>query len=160
MLIILEGPDGSGKSTLAKQFEDAGYTKIYQPRGTAFSFEKMLLLSNSTDVVFDRWGVTTWVYRLLDNEPLDRIDFSMREMHMVFNNSIIVYCTNKDAFENSIARGETNVTTKEKAIKLRQLYDFVIGTIRLYEMADVIEYDFAKNTFKELTEKINKLQRR
>lgn len=160
MLIILEGPDGSGKSTLAKQFEEAGYQKIYQPRGVAFSFKKMLSLSDATDVVFDRWGVTTWVYRLLDNEPLDRIDFTMSEMRRIFDNSIIVYCTNKDAFENSMARGETNVTTSKKALKLRQLYDFVIGTIKLYEMAEVIEYDFAKDTFKELTEKINKLQRR
>lgn len=157
MLIILEGPDGSGKSTLAKQFEEAGYQKIYQPRGVAFSFQKMRELSLSNDnIVFDRWGVTTWVYRLLDNEPLDRLDFTFDQIKAIFLNSVIVYCTNKDAFNNSIMRGETNVTTCEKATKLRQLYDFVIGTIKLYGMSNVIEYDFANSTFEELIEQINK----
>lgn len=157
MLVILEGPDGSGKSSLATQLKEAGLTLVRQPRGIAFTYRWMRLLAKSKRAtVFDRWGVTSWVYRLLDNEPLDEVDFTFSEMCTILKNSVIVYCTNKNAFENSIKRGETNIRTKQKAKELKRLYDFAINTIKLYKLSTVIEFDFSKDSVDELLQKLNK----
>lgn len=153
-MIILEGPDGSGKSTLAKQLEEQGYTIIKQGRGEAFKYSTLCRICVDNKMVFDRWGITSWVYRILNYEPLDECDFDFEELMQIFRHSTIVYCNNKHAFEFSIERGEDNVTTLERAAELQQLYNFAIATIKLYDLARVVEYDFENDSFEDLLKKL------
>ena len=151
MIVIIEGPDGSGKTTLCKQLQNAGYNIVAKPRGENLSFAEFMDLKLSSDVyVFDRALLTPWAYRILDNEKLDTDDYDIMEMIMLLKSSKIIYCNCENAYEYSIKRGEDNIDTIDKAMKLRQLYDFIISTVKLYKLGQIFEYDFEKSTLNDV----------
>lgn len=153
MLVILEGPDGSGKTTLSKQLKKKGYEVLCITRGNNITYDYMLRLALDRKIyVLDRAIVTPWVYRLLDKEPRDVDDFNWEQVFTLLTISKFVYCKTDIDYETSIARGEDNVTTKEKANRLKQLYEFVFDTIKLYNMSTVITYDWTND-------KLNKILR-
>lgn len=157
MLVILEGADGSGKTTLAEQLRNKGYTVFKFARGDNPSYTTMLKFALERDVyVIDRMFITTWVYRILDGQPLDNVDFKWEDMFTLLNISKIVYCKTEKQFERSMQRGEDNITSVEKANKLKSIYDFVFETIKLYGMSTVINYDWTKDNIRKVYKFIEK----
>ena len=153
MLVILEGADGSGKTTLSSKLKDKGYEVIRLSRGNNLSYSCMLKMALEKKVyVFDRMFLSTWVYRILDDEPLDKEDYEWNDMLTLLAISKIIYCKTENDFERSIERGEDNITTKDTAVKLQNIYNFVFDTIKLYNMSTVITYDWTKD-------KLNKVLR-
>lgn len=146
MLVILEGADGSGKTTLAEQLRNKGYTVFKFARGDNPSYKTMLKFALDKDVyVLDRMFVTSWVYRILDGQPLDKTDFRWDDMFTLLNISKFIYCKTEKQFERSMERGEDNITSVEKAVKLRSIYDFVFATIKLYNISTAITYDWTND---------------
>lgn len=147
MLVIVEGPDGSGKSTLCKQLADAGMTVVRRARHNNISYFKInCMIKSSIYYVMDRCILTTWAYRIAQGEDLDRDDFAMPEILHILWNAKIIYCCALDAYQQSINRGEDNITNFDLANRIRNTYSFVLDTIDLYRLSKYSVYNYDWHT--------------
>lgn len=160
MLIIVEGPDGSGKSTLCEQLKDNGYDILRRVKSDKnFAYFEFKELQNSNQVyVIDRAILTPWAYRLLDGGDLNPDDFRFLEAILLLNNSPIIYCNCPNSFEYSMRRGEDNITDKKVSKDLRTIYDFIIKTLKLYNVSTIFEYDFEKQSVEDVIKFIKEVQ--
>lgn len=157
MLVILEGADGSGKTMLAEQLRNKGYTVFKFARGDNPSYKTMLKFALDKEVyVLDRMFVTSWVYRILDGQSLDKADFRWDNMFTLLSISKFIYCKTNSQYFDSVARGEDNITSIEKADKLKSIYDFVFATIKLYNMSTVMNYDWKNDDIRKVYRFIEK----
>ena len=103
MIVIIDGPDGTGKTTLAKQLAKMGM--IYQYRARHYNFtddEMKQMLEDDKVYVLDRGFLTTWVYRVVLQEPLDECDFTFEQtmQYMKSEKLKIVYCIYPYGFQH------------------------------------------------------------
>ena len=148
MLVIVEGIDGSGKSTLCENLKQKGYKILRKERNDKqYGVTDMIRFQISPfKYVMDRALLTQWAYRLLDGKDLDKGDFDLIVTLRVLRESPVIYCNCPTAFKYSMERGETNICTLEQREKLSQIYNFIIGTLRLYDITNIYEYNFEKQT--------------
>ena len=160
MLIILEGADGSGKTTLANNLQKHGFEVLCRTKSDEnFTFAEIRQFQvSSTKYVIDRALLTTWAYRLLNNDTLNSDDFTLSELITLLYFSPVIYCNCNNSYDYAIARGEDNIRTKTKHDKLRAIYNFIFNTIRLYNITTVFEYDFEKNTVEDVIKFIKEVQ--
>ena len=146
MIAIIEGPDGTGKTTLAKKLAERGMVYHYRQRHNNYATDEMTqMLYDDKIHVLDRSFLTTWVYRLVQNEPLDKCDFSFEYMYayMTSRRLKIVYCNYPFGFRRAIERGEDNITSEKTWNKLKETYEYIVRTILLFNICPLISYDFA-----------------
>lgn len=143
MLIILEGADGSGKTTLMKQLLEKGYMckKLLRNEGSG---KVMQVYNEGTRkdrlLVIDRSFISDMVYRCNDNKPREDVDAG--DAIYILNNSKIVYCKTYSQYEDSMARGEDNITSKEDARQIAKTYDLFMTFFRKYTDVKIFEYDW------------------
>lgn len=162
--IYIEGPDGSGKTVLAGQlYNMLNEFVIRVPKNThnvICTFKYMAQdISNYKDceyIIFDRSYITELVYRLEDNKQIE-------QMHITnvaddLSDTIIIYCTNKNYYNNSVNRGEgeTNVNNK-RAKRIAKIYDIVMNLISKFVDTNVIYYDYENMTVEDLICKIQNI---
>ena len=152
MMVIVEGPDGSGKSTLCNELSKHGYTILRRViTDKNFTVLEVLNLALSNDkFVIDRALLTPWAYRLLDKKPLNDDDFTFSQIQFLLKYCTVIYCNTDKCFEYSMTRGEDNITSESKATELRKNYDFIINTLKLFNLCKVFEYDFTINTVEDV----------
>lgn len=148
MLIIIEGIDGSGKTTLCNQLKDSGCEVVRINRNEPnITLETANYYITSDKIyVMDRAILTPWAYRIFDNSRLDEDDFEFLDALKILKYSKVIYCNCKNAYTNSIRRGEDNIKTLNDSNKLRNIYDVIVGTLKLYNLSTVFEYDFETNS--------------
>lgn len=147
MLVILEGADGSGKTTLLKQLLEKGYTCkkfLYNKNNKDSKKVAQLYLEyirKDEITVVDRSFISDIVYRCNDDNPPR--DFSADKAIYILNAACkIVYCKTDTQYEDSIARGEDNITLKEKAEQISKSYDLFMTFFRKYTNVKIFEYDW------------------
>lgn len=143
MIVVIEGPDGTGKTTLAKQLAKQGMIYEYRARHYNFTDEEMKrMLEDDRTHVLDRSFLTTWVYRVVQQEPLDECDFTFEQtmQYMKSGRLKIVHCTYPYGFQKAMERGEDNITNQEVWNTLRKGYVFAINTIRIFNLCKVYDY--------------------
>lgn len=152
MLVIVEGIDGSGKTTLCNNLKTRSCEVIRKERGDKnLSLEEMYYyLVTDKIIVIDRAILTPWAYRIFDGGTLDKDDYCFSEALRILSNAKIVYCNNKNAYSWSMRRGETNIKSFDDSERLRNIYDVIIGTIKLYNLSTVFEYDFEKDSVEDV----------
>ena len=152
MLVIVEGIDGSGKTTLCDALQRNNCEIIRQERGDAklSTSDITYYLTTTKIIVMDRAILTPWAYRIFDNGKLDSVDFSFVESLNILANAKVIYCNNKNAYSWSMRRGETNIKSFDDSERLRNIYDVIIGTIKLYNLSTVFEYDFEKDSVEDV----------
>lgn len=152
MLVIVEGIDGSGKTTLCDALRRNNCEIIRQERGDAklSTSDITYYLTTTKIIVMDRAILTPWAYRIFDNGKLDNVDFSFVESLNILANAKVIYCNNKNAYSWSMRRGETNIKSFDDSERLRNIYDVIIGTIKLYNLSTVFEYDFEKDSVEDV----------
>lgn len=154
MLVIVEGIDGSGKTTLcnALQRSSSDYEVIRKERGDPKLSSSDIEYYTTTDkiIVMDRMVLTPWAYRIFDNGKLDSVDFNFTQSLNILASSLLIYCNNSNAYSWSMQRGETNIKSFDDSEKLRNIYNVIIGTIKLYNLSTVFEYDFEKNSVEDV----------
>lgn len=152
MLVIVEGIDGSGKTTLCNNLKTRGCEVIRKSRDDRnFSLAEMHSYAVTDKIiVLDRAILTPWAYRIFDGAKLDAGDYCFSEALAILLNAKVIYCNNSNAYHWSMQRGETNITNFDDSERLRNIYDVIIGTIKLYNLSTVFEYDFEKDSVEDV----------
>lgn len=144
MLVVLEGADGSGKTTLMQQLLEKGFTCKKTLRGE--NYERLMRLyndaiSDNNIIVIDRSFISDIVYRC--NDDLPREGLSANEAIQILNrNCRIVYCKTDSQYNDSILRGEDNITSYSKSEQISKTYDLFMTFIKKYTNAKVFEYNW------------------
>lgn len=149
MIVIIEGPDGTGKTTLAKQLTERGMIYHYRQRYNNYTTDEMTQMMYDDKIhILDRSFLTTWVYRVTQNEPLDECDFSFEQTidYMKSGKLKIVYCNYPYGFDAAIERGEDIITSYDIWNKLKRGYDFVANTIELFNLCPIYWYLWTMDT--------------
>lgn len=149
MIVIIEGPDGTGKTTLSKELEKNGMVYHYLSRGSNYTTEEMSKMMYDEKVhILDRGFFTPWVYRLTEQRPLDKTDFSFEIMYayMTCKRLKVIYCTYPYGFQAAKARGEDLVTDSNTWERIKSTYDFIMNTISLYNICPIYRYCWSTDT--------------
>lgn len=144
MLVILEGADGSGKTTLMQQLLEKGFTckKVLRHEND----ERIMRLyndsiSDNNIIVIDRSFISDIVYRC--NDDLARESLDACEAIQVLNSGCkIVYCKTDSQYDDSIRRGEKEITSYSKSEQISKTYDLFMTFIKKYTNTKVFEYDW------------------
>lgn len=158
MIIILEGGDGSGKTTLAKQLVDAGadYIKLNRNIENMYKEYSNMLIEYTNDfVVLDRSFITDLVYRLNDDKQPDNMNLQQMLYVIQSRNVIIIHCETDTSFEDSMKRGEDNITNKQDADAIKILYRVIIKMFEKYTNVPVFKYNWQKQKPIEVIKFIN-----
>lgn len=144
MLVILEGADGSGKTTLMQQLLERGFTCKKTLRGE--NYERLMTLYNETMsdnslIIIDRSFISDIVYRCNDDLPREGLDAN--EAIQILNGDCkIVYCKTDSQYDDSIRRGEDNITSYSKSEQISKTYDLFMTFFEKYTNAKVFEYNW------------------
>ena len=156
MLILLEGVDGSGKTTLCNQLKERGL--IVEPpvdRLEQFPYSKWFELSQKRDVtIVDRSFITELVYRTIDGKPKGKM--TLKEMCAVLQFCKIVLCETDSAFEDSMVRGEDNITNKETSKQIQQVYQIITTMLSKFNSVKSFTYDWKHQTVDDVLKFIYK----
>lgn len=149
MLILLEGADGSGKTTLCKQLKEFGFN-VADPvdRADTNLYEQWLKLINKGDAIIDRSFITELVYRTVDGKETG--DLNLEQMCYLLKYCKVILCETDSAFEDSIKRGEDNITDKETATKIKDAYKLILTMLSKFTKAEVFTYNWKKQKFNEV----------
>lgn len=147
MLVILEGADGSGKTTLYNKLIDYGYLpgvimKDNKPNSNAYLD---CAWSNSVYVI-DRSFITDLVYRLNDELPRDNISLFQAADLLNTDNIVIIHCETDTMYEDSMERGEDNITNKDDAQSIKLYYKLIMKLIKKFTPTPVFQYNWKENT--------------
>lgn len=156
MLVILEGVDGSGKTTLCNQLKEKGL--IVEPpvgRLEHFPYSKWLALMAKRDItVVDRSFITELVYRTVDGKFPGTMNLA--EMCGILEDSKIILCETDTAFEDSMVRGEDNITNKETSKQIQQVYQIITTMLSKFTEAKMFTYDWKHQTVDDVLKFIYK----
>lgn len=165
MLIFIEGADGTGKSTLCQKLcDNYGIPTIRMPRFVQqrVLFEVNLdldacylydtLKKENLLIALDRSFLSDWVYRVNDGNL--NITFNLSTMCELLKDGLIIHCDTDNAYEDSMKRGEDNITTKEESDRIRQLYNDTFTMLHIFHDVPIIKYNWYKDNIKDLISKI------
>ena len=144
MLILIDGSDGSGKSTLLERLSEIGFKTMTAPIPNRNMYRKWnILLYQSIyqgeDYVFDRSFISEIIYRIIDKRDSY---VSLSQACELLKFSKIILCETPTQFEDSIARGETNITTTENAEIIRYKYRSFVNMVSKLEKVPYIVYNW------------------
>lgn len=157
MIVFVEGADGSGKSTLVSQLK-YHYPTLTITRESQSKYKSIWsgfnYASSGKVFVADRCFISDYVYRLHD---LAKGDYNMMEMLRLLKGNAVIYCKTDTQFEDSLLRGEDNITNKDDAEDIRNLYD-VMMRILLKEGIPVMCYDWKTQSLSSALSFIKELE--
>lgn len=150
MLILLEGVDGSGKTTLCNQLKEKGFVcEAPIDRLERFSYAKWMELAKRRDVtIVDRSFITELVYRTMDGK--ERGTMSLKKMCNVLPFCKIVLCETDTAFEDSILRGEDNITSKRISKQIQNVYQIITAMLSKFTSVKTFTYDWKHQTVNDV----------
>lgn len=158
MLIIVEGGDGSGKSTLVQKLKTFNF-KIEKPaalnnRHQFEYYERLALQSiyNEENVILDRSFISELVYRVYDKK---KPKLKLSEMFALLKYCKIILCETGTQFQDSLKRGEDNITNEEDSIQIKMLYRHYISLMEQFENVPVLRYNWQKDKMIKVISFIN-----
>ena len=141
MIILIEGVDGSGKSTLCKQLTLEGYILTDVPQGVHQSEEYRGKAVSDNIYICDRSFISDLVYRLEDGKPRRGMD--IYSMVKVLSEGVkVIFCHTDTSYEDSMARGEDNITDKSRNLAINHLYNIVYRLLKIFANVPVIDYNW------------------
>ena len=155
MLILVEGADGSGKTTLVESLRKRGF-KVVKPVERCLSDQEIrwtYLCLNSvhggmTNHIVDRGFISELVYRTFDGRPPT---ISLTSICVLLKQCKIIYCKTESQYEDSIQRGEDNITRKEDAEQISKLYDLFITLFEQFEKVPVFRYNWRRSNLNDVS---------
>lgn len=156
MLIYVEGVDGSGKTTLCKQLEELGFRTVRIERSDEWRDTDWYTLDADRScayIICDRSFISDLVYRTCDGDALQITD-PVSYAHLLKGNRVI-YCKTPTSYKDAMERGEDNITTPEKANKIKRTYETLLDMFKLFGV-EVLEYNWKKDNLAKVTKFILK----
>lgn len=156
MLIIIEGVDGSGKSILAKKLEKQTGYKLLPVIPIKHNHEvvwEFYINDNENIYITDRSFITDVVYRSFDDKGRN-FDPTNITKWLMSGKITIVHCETETSYEDSMIRGEDNITDREHHEKIKQMYHYYLKHVEEYLNSTVIKYDWRKDKLKGLIQKL------
>ena len=153
MIVIVEGVDGSGKSTLCKKLVDLGYDQSIITGGpTEYKRYKNLADNYKRSVVImDRSFITDMVYRSLDLN--ERRGMDLYEMVNILKTDVkIIHCKSETSYEDSMLRGEDNITSRQRSDIIKNTYDIIISMLKVFTKVEVMNYNWRTNNIGKVIE--------
>lgn len=150
MLVILEGVDGSGKTTLCNQLKEKGFTvELPIDRLEQFPYSKWFQLSQKRDItIVDRSFITELVYRTIDGKPVGKM--TLKEMCDVLRFCKVILCETDSAFEDSMLRGEDNITNEKISKQIQRTYQIITTMLSKFTSVKTFTYDWKHQTVDEV----------
>lgn len=150
MILLIEGVDGSGKTTLVKRLNiEYGIKMCTIPRNSADAYVSWKDYGERKNwYVADRSFITDLVYRLSDNEDKDYLN--LLEMCDLLKHCRIVLCDTDSSFDDSMKRGEDNITTRERSNIIREDYKKVVKMLNIFQYVKYIVYDWKKDNINDV----------
>lgn len=158
MLILVEGVDGSGKSYLVNQLYEKGFAVQKVQWHQDFNFAKAAeqCWCGDINLVEDRSPITDIVYRIFDGRKPDREESIKDILEWIFHHGAkIIYCKTWSAYEDSVHRGEDNITLLQDHIEICKIYDTVMAIIKRDFPYAVFEYDHHRQNINDVLRFIN-----
>ena len=143
MIILVEGADGSGKTTLCEQLcKYTNFERLDVEQDNQQDIQYLLAKFSNTYYVCDRSFISDLVYRLHDGKP--RRGMGLREMSYICSETgvIIVHCKSGTEYEDSMSRGEDNITIKTDSDDIVAIYDKIISMFNIFSSVPVIKYNW------------------
>lgn len=161
MIILIEGADGSGKSTLLNRLSEIGFKTMTAPIPNRNMYKKWnKLVYNSIyygeNYIFDRSFISEIIYRVIDGR---NSYISLGQVCELLKFSKIILCETATQFEDSIARGETNITTIENAELIRHKYRDFVKMVNKLEKVPYIVYNWKVDSISKAIHFINNKRR-
>lgn len=146
MLVILEGVDGSGKTTLCNQLKEKGIPIVTSVgRFSKFPYCEWIKLVYENDVsVVDRSFITELVYRTNDGKDVGTM--TLEDMCKILPFCKIVLCETDSAFEDSMLRGEDNITNEKTSKQIQRTYQIITTMLSKFTSVKTFTYDWKHQT--------------
>lgn len=151
MIIILEGVDGSGKTTLCKQLKDIGYTPIQIESGENefLQWQKEKLRFKDSVAICDRSFITDLAYRIYDCESRRGMD--LMSMCKILENDVkIVFLESNTEYEDSMSRGEDNVTTEHQSRCIKRNYRIIADVLNIFTNVKTMFYNWRNDSISDV----------
>lgn len=156
MLVILEGVDGSGKTTLCNQLKEKCFiveSPVY--RLEQFPYIRWFELSQKREItIVDRSFITELVYRTIDGKPTGKMTLS--EMCDILQFCKIVLCETDSSFEDSMLRGEDNITDEKTSKQIQTAYRIIVTMLNKFASVKTFTYNWKHQTVDDVIKFIYK----
>ena len=144
MIVLIEGVDGSGKTTLSKQLEDLGYKIINIEQNDEQFTSYMSYAKDDKVYICDRSFLSDLVYRLEDGKH--RQGMNMSSMISILEaGAKVIFCHSDTAYIDSMIRGESNITTRDRSSKINNIYNLLHRLLKLFVNVSVTDYCWKKD---------------
>lgn len=156
MLILLEGVDGAGKTTLCNQLREKGIPVVTAvDRLSKFPYYEWLKLVYENEVsVVDRSFITELVYRIVDGKNVGTM--KLDDMCKILSFCKIVLCETDSAFEDSMLRGEDNITSEKISKQIQLTYQIITTMLSKFASVKTFTYDWKHQTVDDVLKFIYK----
>ena len=146
MLVILEGVDGSGKTTLCNQLKEKGIPTVTAvDRFSKFPYYEWLkLVYENTISVVDRSFITELVYRTVDGKNSGTM--KLEDMCKILSSCKVILCETDTAFEDSMSRGEDNITDEKTSKQIQLTYRIITTMLSKFTSVKTFTYDWKHQT--------------
>lgn len=150
MIVLIEGVDGSGKTVLCNTLKNEGYEQISVKEDESEAYE-YFKLSRNTDRIYisDRSFLSDLVYRIYDGKPRRGMNlYSI--LHCMANGIKVVFCHTDSSYEDSIKRGEDNITSRNANSAINVIYHMLYRTLKIFTDIPVIDYNWKTDNVSDI----------
>ena len=151
MIVIIEGADGSGKTTLVNQLKDRGFyvTQIESSRQNTEFWQWADLRRRDDVVITDRSFLTDLAYRIHDGQ--ERKGMNLNDMSFILDENIkVVFCETGTEFDDAMARGEDNITSRAASKDICSIYRMLREMIRIFTSTKTFVYNWHSMTVSDV----------
>ena len=154
MLLLIEGNEGVGKTTLINQLaERIHFVTVKYPKEVKKTFQMLYnFIKDEILYVLDRGFISDLVYRSLDHKRGQTTLYQIGQLCSSPSGIKIIFCNNKNAFENAMKRGETNITVEPLHKIIDNRFFFVEEMIKNFTDIETFDYNYEYQSIDDVIE--------
>lgn len=157
MLVLVEGVDGTGKTTLVRKLFERGFCCKRVFRNDNCEAAKFYNYAHHDGlVILDRSFISDLVYRMVDFLPMEDQDLASIG-NILSGKVLIIHCVNPFHYDESMARGEDNITDRDVSDRIDNLYRTFMTMFAKFTKARIVPYDYHTTSVDNIVNKIKEV---